>query len=115
MRFGDFGENLAAEFLRRKGYRILGRNVRVGRVGELDIIARQGATVVFVEVKARRSDRFGLPEEALTPAKRLHLRRAIAGWLAMRGLSEARFRTDVVAVDASIDPPVIRHHPSVEL
>ena len=115
MRFGDVGENLAAAFLRRKGCVLLGRNVHVGRMGEIDVIVRDGGVLVFVEVKTRSSDRFGAPEDALTSAKRLHFRRAIHGWLLARGLTGARFRADVVAVDWSAEPPVIRHHQGVEL
>ena len=63
---GDHGEDLAAAALKKQGYKILERNY-VTPLGEIDLIARQGKTVVFVEVKTRKSDRFGSPQEAVTP------------------------------------------------
>ena len=95
---GDRGEERAAAFLRKEGYRILARNYRCP-LGEMDIIAREGKTVVFIEVKARSSKRFGSPLEAIGPQKQRRMT-AIAlcylkgqGWLGM----PARF--DVAAVN----------------
>lgn len=78
---GAFGEQVAAEWLESRGCRILDRNWRT-RYGELDIVAvdPQGV-IVFVEVKTRRSTRYGLPQESVTAAKRTHLRRAAVQWL----------------------------------
>jgi putative endonuclease len=94
---GDRGEDRAAAFLRKEGYRILERNYRCP-LGEMDIIAREGKTIVFVEVKTRSSDRFGSPQAAIGPQKQRRMT-AIAlcylkgqGWLGM----PARF--DVAAV-----------------
>ncbi len=114
-RFGNAGEELAAEFLKAKGYRILSRACRVGRLGELDLITEKGSILVFVEVKTRHDASFGEPEEALTPTKRRHLRRAIQGWLMGKGLDGIRHRVDVVAVDHSTVPPSIRHLEGVQL
>ncbi len=114
-RFGNAGEDLAAEFLKAKGYRILGRQVRVGRLGELDLIAECKGALVFIEVKTRHDASFGEPEEALTSAKRRHLRRSLQGWLMGKGLDGIRHRVDVVAVDHSTVPPSIRHLEGVQL
>ena len=65
---GSLGETLAATFLIAKGYRILQKNVRLGR-GEIDLVCQQAGQLVFVEVKTRTSQAFGPPEEAITPAK----------------------------------------------
>jgi len=75
---GRRGEDRAVRFLEKGGYRILGRNVRA-RIGEIDVVAQEGATLCFVEIKMRASERFGLPEEALTAQKRGRLVR-LAKW-----------------------------------
>jgi len=72
---GAWGEQYAAQYLQEQGYEIVEQNYRYGRVGEIDIVARDGDTWVFVEVKTRRSHRFGLPEEAVTLAKQTQLRK----------------------------------------
>ena len=71
---GDHGEDLAAAALKQQGYKILERNY-VTPLGEIDLIARQGKTVVVVEVKTRRGSSFGAPQEAVNPGKQGRLRR----------------------------------------
>lgn len=97
-RFGSLAEQYAAVYLVSQGYRIIDRNART-LVGELDIVARKGRELVFVEVKARKSHWYGAPEEAVTPQKQQHLIRAsqayIAGHRVLRGLP---YRIDVVAI-----------------
>jgi putative endonuclease len=95
---GAWGEETAARFLIGKGYLILERNWH-GPEGELDLVGRQGDELVFVEVKARRQRDFGLPEEAVTPAKQRKLRRTAWAYLQAHGLSDAEWRIDVVAID----------------
>lgn len=97
----------------RHGWRVVGRNVRVGR-GELDLIARRGGVLAFVEVKARRSSACGTPEDAVGPRKRRQVARLAELWLASRpwalsGVGEVRF--DIVAVDATRYPAEVRHLP----
>ena len=78
---GRLGEDYACQWLRQRNWRILARNWR-SRFGELDIIALDPeATLVFVEVKTRRTGRFGSPEQAVGPRKQTHLRRAAVQWL----------------------------------
>lgn len=93
---GRRGEEIAARFLERAGYRILARNCRVGRL-ELDLVARDGETIVFVEVKARRSGPQA-PSEAVDRRKRARVRRAAAGWIAGSRDRANEYRFDVVAV-----------------
>jgi putative endonuclease len=76
---------------------LLERNWRV-REGELDVVARSGATIVFCEVKTRRSDAYGLPAEAVTPAKQARIRRLAVQWLADNGERADFLRFDVAAV-----------------
>jgi putative endonuclease len=96
-RLGEKGEELAAAFLRRRGYSLLVRNYRC-LCGEIDLIARDRDTVVFVEVKGKSSARFGSPLEAVTAHKRRRLVRAAAYYLTSCGLSKALTRFDVVGV-----------------
>ena len=96
-RLGAAGESAAADALQRRGYRILERNVRTA-LGELDLVARDGDTLCFVEVKARRSTAFGYPQEAVTRQKQWHLMRMAQWYLKARGLTGRAARFDVVAV-----------------
>ena len=97
---GRQGERLAEEKLAAAGYELLARNYRCA-AGEIDLIARHGETLVFVEVRTRRGEAFGLPEASLTPAKRRHLIAAAQTYLQENNLSEAAWRIDVVAVEFS--------------
>jgi putative endonuclease len=96
---GAAGEQCAAEFLARRGYRIVARNVRADRV-EIDLIAVRGGVCVFVEVKTRRGARGGSPEEAVDARKRERLVRGARAWLHARGAGRLRARFDVIAVAA---------------
>lgn len=79
-RFGYKGEDLAADFLRRKGYDIVAVNYTTS-FGEIDIVARYKETTVFVEVKSRRSERFGVPAEAVHYRKRKKIVKTAQCWL----------------------------------
>jgi len=94
---GEIGENLAAEYLHRHGYTILHRNFRT-RSGEIDIIARQGKTLVFAEVKTRKSEAFGSPAAAVTPRKQLQISRVAEEYMARENLFDSDARFDVVSV-----------------
>ena len=96
-RLGAAGETAAADFLRRKHYRILGKNYRC-RGGELDIIAQQKETIVFVEVKSRRIGGYAAPSEYVTPEKQRHLRCAAEQWLVCFADADADCRFDVIEV-----------------
>lgn len=109
--FGKQSERLAAEFLKRTGYRILETNYR-SKLGEIDIIAREKGTLVFVEVKARNTSRFGSPKAAVTPAKQRKISMAALDYLKRSGQTEASARFDVVAIDTAsgkIDIEVIKN------
>lgn len=91
------GEDAAARYLEAKGMRILDRRWRTA-AGEIDLVADDGGEVVFVEVKTRMGDAFGAPEESVTARKRRNLRAVAAAYLEARGLWDAPYRIDVVAV-----------------
>jgi putative endonuclease len=94
---GQSGEDLACAALERRGYAILERRYRT-KIGEIDIIARDGEALVFVEVKARRGGRLGSPAEAVTASKRRRLALMASDYLARRRPIAKKCRFDVVAV-----------------
>jgi putative endonuclease len=96
-RLGAAGEDRAAAWYREAGYEVVARNWRC-RDGELDLVVRNQRTVVFCEVKTRSSDRFGVPAEAVTPAKQRRIRALAAHFLREHQLSAANLRFDVAAV-----------------
>ncbi|SRR5258705_112940 len=96
------GERLAESFLQLRGLVVVDRNVRVGR-GELDLIAREGDTVVFVEVKLRSGSDESAPLTAVNWKKRLDMSRAATRWLQTRGLTDRPVRFDVVGITWEAD------------
>ncbi len=94
---GRWGEDIAARYLARHGYEILDRNYRTP-AGELDIVAREGDAIVFVEVKTRRSSAFGPPQAAVTPTKAAHIIAAAQHYLLDTARESGDWRIDVVAV-----------------
>ncbi len=109
---GRRGEEIALEYFRNKGYRIVEQGFRLFR-GEIDIVAYDGPTLVFIEVKTRATTEFGLPEEAVTPAKQSQIRKIARGFLVERDLGEPDCRFDVLAVFAPEEgDPVITHFES---
>lgn len=103
---GQRGENLAAQFLQRHGHRILYRNFRAPRGGEVDIVCRdkKHSELVFVEVKTRSSEIFGAPAEAVDQKKRRLIIRGAMQWLRMLDMPEITYRFDIVEV--VIGPPL---------
>ena len=103
---GKDGEDLACRELARRGYAIVERRFRV-RSGELDIVARDGPVLVFVEVKTRAGRRFGNPAEAVTPVKQRRLAQLANAYLVRHRLSDCPCRFDIVSVDVGVAPPSI--------
>jgi putative endonuclease len=95
---GKEGEGLALDFLSGRGYRIISRNFRT-RFGEIDIIAADGPTVCFIEVKARKQARYGAPEEAVQRQKQRHMAMAAIYYLKSKHLLDAPSRFDVVSIE----------------
>lgn len=102
---GRRGEDCAAAYLDRAGYRIIARNWRCSE-GEIDLIVEHSGTVAFVEVKTRSSTRFGHPFEAITAVKLARMRRLAAAWCAQTDTWPQHIRLDVIAVITG--PTVIR-------
>ena len=99
-RYGQKGEEIAARHLEKCGYQILEKNYRTN-LGEIDIIARDKDFIVFVEVKARQTESFGNPKEAITADKQRKISRVALQYLKSSRQFEARARFDVVAVQPS--------------
>jgi putative endonuclease len=103
---GKTGEDLACHELERRGYAILARRYR-RRGGELDIVARDGGTIVFVEVKARRGQDWGGGAEAVTPLKQRRMVQVALDYLVRHRLTRCPCRFDVVAIDVRPAGPAI--------
>lgn len=102
LELGRAGEELAADHLVARGWQIVERNLRLAQ-GELDIVALDHATLVFVEVKTRRSFVAGVPQAAVTAAKLRRLRRLAGEYLMERSTPHRDVRVDVIAVHAQLD------------
>ena len=98
LRLGVRGEKLAGRFLRRNGFKILYRNFRGRHGGEIDLVCREGDTLVFVEVKTRTREDFGRPLEAVNRRKRRRISLGGLAWLRLLGNPDILFRFDVVEV-----------------
>lgn len=94
---GKSGEEAAVRYLKSKKFRIIERNFRFLR-GEIDIIAYERKTLVFVEVKTRKSKEFGPPEEAVTPSKQRQIKRVAQGFLVQNNLQGTECRFDVLSL-----------------
>ena len=104
-KFGDWGEELAANLLTKRGYKILDKKFSC-KLGEIDIIAidpstgsEPDGTLVFVEVKSRYSQKYGKPEEAVTPRKLTHIKRTAQYYLRSHRDLPKKLRIDVVAIE----------------
>ena len=104
---GSKGEQLGAEFLRKRGYEIIARNFRYER-GEIDIIAQKDKLISFCEVKTRKSDSYGRGEDAVDSRKQNQIRKVAEGYIAGKELEGYEFRFDVVVVEIRRNSTKIR-------
>jgi putative endonuclease len=109
---GRRGEDMAHRYLQSAGYRVIARNYKPGDDSEVDIVARDGDIVVFVEVKSRSSDEHGAPDRAVDPEKQKHIIRAARSYITRAGIPWSQVRFDVVSV-VFTSPPAIVHHRDV--
>ncbi len=94
--FGDIGEEIAVKFLKDNGYQIVARNVHYSRFCELDIVAKQKNTLVFVEVKTRKNTNFGTPFEAVTTSKYANVKKGALKYLEENPTKN--YRIDVIGI-----------------
>lgn len=116
-KLGRWGESVAAHYLEQRGYQVLARNVRT-RYGEIDLVAAQGAVLVFVEVKSRSGSGFGLPEEAVDARKLEHLYRSAEEFLdAHPEYAGVDWRMDAIAIQgrpgAKVEDVDIEHFENI--
>jgi putative endonuclease len=104
---GAKGEQLAADFLRRRGYEVIARNFRYDR-GEIDIIAKKGELISFCEVKTRTSNAYGSGEDAVNSRKQEQIRKVAQGYILEQALEGYEFRFDVVVVEMKRNETKIR-------
>lgn len=112
--FGNKGEALAASFLKEKGYSILETQKRTP-YGEIDLICECAGEIIFVEVKSRRSQVFGYPEEAVTRKKIQRMLRCAQSEIARQRWEQRPWRLDVIAIEYTEDPPVISHIEGIDI
>jgi putative endonuclease len=106
---GSWGEQRAKAYLEERGYEIIAKNVR-SAYGEIDLLARQGGTLVFVEVKSRSSLGFGYPEEAINELKQQHLLDCALDFLQSHPEHVGDWRIDVISILRSNEgPPEVEH------
>ena len=106
---GRRGEDLAHRFLRSSGLTVVARNYRPGSDSEIDLVARDGGTLVFVEVKSRQTAEFGSPDRAVDGEKQRHIVRAARAFTSRSGDDWSKVRFDVISIVFS-DPPAVTHH-----
>ncbi len=111
--FGRQSELLAVNFLNKQGYKILDVNYCTP-AGEIDIIAKHKNVIVFVEVKARRSNRYGIPEKAITKAKQRKISMSALHYLKEKRLTNAKARFDVVAI-RNFDADQVKRKPEITI
>jgi putative endonuclease len=106
--FGELGERIAERWLRRRGWRVVQRRFRSGH-RDIDLVVEQEGVVAFVEVKARRGDRFGDPVEAVNWRKQRELGRSARVWIDRHGRATDAYRFDVIGVLVAGERVRIRH------
>ena len=94
---GDWGEQIAVDYLISKNVKVIGRNIRTG-YGEIDILGQENGIIIFFEVKTRRTEEFGNPEDAVNYKKREHMRNSALDFMQSNPDLEMDWRIDVIAI-----------------
>jgi len=106
--FGNEGEEHAATYLKKNGLRVIDRQWTCS-FGEIDLVCKEKDEWVFVEVKSRRSDAYGYPEESVNASKRKHLLACAEAYLSLHHCEQDSWRVDVVAIEFAYTPPRVVH------
>ncbi len=105
---GNRGESLAEDYIKRKGYKIIHRNYRC-KLGEIDIIAKDGDTIVFIEVRTKQNENFGSPQDSVTSTKISKISKTALNFIQEKNLSGYSYRFDFIAITFSQGKPNIEH------
>ena len=108
MKFGEWGEEIAAKYLKKKGYQIIEKNFR-SKVGEIDIIAEKNNIICFIEVKTRHSEKYGCPAESITQYKKRHITRTAEYYLLLKKYEDRDARIDVIEILINDGNTTINH------
>lgn len=111
---GKIGEDIAQQYLKKQGWKILDKNFHYSRYAELDIVAKDGDTIVFVEVKTRSTTNFGHPFEAVNKTKLNNIFKAGLAWLKTTNESYKNYRIDVISLIGT-ENPKIEHLKNISL
>ncbi|MCL4397552.1 YraN family protein [Patescibacteria group bacterium] len=116
-RIGQLGEEIASNYLLKKGYQIIERNFRAKQYGEVDILAQHRDTLVFVEVKTRIGDEFGRPGEAITPGKLHELKKMVDFYYNQYPNTSLSPQIDVIAITLKSDEAIdsLEHFENITL
>lgn len=106
---GQWGEEIGSNYLKDKGYAILGRNLRTPH-GEIDILAEKDNALIFVEVKTRSSNRFGFPEFAVNPRKQAHMLSAAESYFQQHPDCPETWQFDILAITCQEGSPALIEH-----
>jgi putative endonuclease len=106
---GKLGEDLAHRYLQRAGFQVVARNYKPGQDSEIDIVARLGERVIFVEVKTRTSDTHSAPDRNIDDEKERHIMRAARAFTTRAGIDWDKVRFDIISVVMN-NPPTIAHY-----
>ncbi|MCX7737357.1 MAG: YraN family protein [Candidatus Kapabacteria bacterium] len=106
---GNEGEEIAIEYLKSLGYKIVKQNFHFGKVGEIDIICRDGNTLVFVEVKFRKSDIYGSAIDGMTKSQIISIRKVAEGYLYINKITDIECRFDFIGIDLIDGKPKITY------
>lgn len=113
-KLGKKGEDIACDYLINKGHKILERNYRT-KFGEIDIISEYKNKIVFIEVKTRKSLKFGIPELAVDKRKLMKIIKTATYYSKVNAIPWEKIRIDVISIEIRDDKPVIRHHENISL
>lgn len=108
---GKNAEDLAEKYLIDKNFKIIKRNFKFGRTGEIDIIAYDSDIIVFIEIRSKTNKEFGDPLSSITPGKIRRIKKSAEGYLYVNNIKDTEVRFDVITVDMTSNIPKLEHIP----